>query len=77
MINQFFLMNGYGLYVWLAFGFTTICFTSLFIITKSQLIKEQNKFIKKFGNLSQEKIELAKKQKVNKEILVNIPNYNF
>ena len=77
MINQLFLMNGYGVYVWLAFGFTIFCFISLYLITKFQLTREQNKFTKKFADLPQAKIELAKKQKINKEIIVNTPNFNF
>ena len=77
MINQLFLMNGYGVYVWLAFGFTIFCFISLYLITKFQLTREQNKFTKKFVNLPPAKIELAKTQKINKKILVNTPNFNF
>ena len=77
MINQLFFMNGYGVYVWSAFGFTIFCFISLYLITKFQLTREQNKFTKKFSGLPQAKIELAKTQKINKEIIVNTPNFNF
>jgi len=77
MINQLFLMNGYGVYVWSAFGFTIFCFISLYLTTKFKLIREQNKFTRKFVNLPKAKIELAKTQKINKEILVNTPNFNF
>ena len=77
MINQLFLMNGYGVYVWLAYGFTIFCFISLYLITKFQLTREQNKFTRKFVNLPPVKIELAKTQKINKKILVNTPNFNF
>ena len=77
MINQLFSMDGYGVYVWSAFGLTIFCFIYLYSITKFQLIKEENKFAKKLENLPQEKIKLAKTQKINKEILSNIPKYNF
>ena len=77
MINQLFLMNGYGVYVWLAFGFTIFCFISLYLITKFKLTREQNKFTKKFAGLPQAKIELAKTQRINREIIVNTPNFNF
>ena len=77
MINQLFFMNGYGVYVWSAFGFTIFCFISLYLITKFQLTREQNKFTKKFADLPEAKIELAKTQKINKEIIVNTPNFNF
>jgi heme exporter protein D len=60
-----------------AFGFTIFCFISLYLITKFQLTREQNKFTKKFSGLPQAKIELAKTQRINKEIIVNTPNFNF
>jgi heme exporter protein D len=69
MINEIILMNGYGLYVWSAFSFTLISFGSLFIVTKLQLLKEQKKFVSKFGSLSNEKTRAAKLQSINKEIL--------
>jgi len=69
MINEIILMNGYGLYVWSAFSFTLISFGSLFIVTKFQLLKEQKKFVSKFGSLSNEKTRAAKLQSINKEIL--------
>ena len=69
MINEIISMNGYGLYVWSAFSFTLISFGSLFLITKLQLLKEQRKFVYKFGSLSVEKVRAAKKQYINKEIL--------
>ena len=49
MINEFLYMNGYGLYVWSAFSFTLLCFTSLYVIIKNQYVKEKNKFVSKFG----------------------------
>ena len=54
MINEIISMNGYGLYVWSAFSFTLISFGSLFLLTKLQLLKEQRKFVYKFGSLSTE-----------------------
>ena len=71
MINEIILMNGYGLYVWSAFIFTLISFASLFLITKLQLLKEQKKFVSKFGLLNVEKARVAKSQNINKEILAN------
>ena len=71
MIERLFFMDGYGVFVWSAFGFTIFNFAFLYLITKFQLIKEQKKFENKFGNLSVDKIEIAKKQKINKEILIN------
>ena len=69
MISEFLNMNGYGLYVWSAFSFTIISFTTLYLITKTQYIKERNKFVSKFGDLDSKKAEVAKSQTINKEIL--------
>ena len=41
MILEFLNMNGYGMYVISAFAFTLMSFTVLYIVIRSQLIKEQ------------------------------------
>jgi len=64
-------MNGFGIYVWSAFSFTLLSFTSLYVITKIQFVKEQRKFVTKFGTLSSEKATSAKLQNINKDILSN------
>jgi|TARA_B100001093_G_C26846185_1_gene1022891 heme exporter protein D len=69
MIKEFLLMDGYGLYVLSAFAFTLINFMILYFITKKQFVREQKKFIIKFGTLDSEKAKTAKLQKINKEIL--------
>ena len=71
MIYDFFLMKGYGLYVWSAFIFTLISFFFLYSVTRIQYIKEKNKFIAKFGTLNSERAAFAKSQRINKEILSN------
>ena len=40
MINEIFLMNGYGIYVWSAFAFTLFSFVILYTIIKIQYVKE-------------------------------------
>ena len=65
-------MNGYGLYVWSSFVFTFLSFVSLYIVIKTQYVKEKNKFISKFGTLNSERAAFAKSQSINKEILSNI-----
>ena len=62
-------MNGYGLYVWSAFLFTLLSFTTLYIIIKVQYTKEINKFIAKYGALDTQKAKLARTQIINQEIL--------
>ena len=74
MINELFFMNGYGVYVLSAFGFTLLSFAALYFVTKNQFVKEQNKFFAKFGSLDTEKAEIAKSQRINKEILANVTN---
>ena len=69
MINEFFYMNGYGLYVWSAFSFTLLSFSILYIVINIQYLKEKNKFISKFGALDSKKAQLARTQNINKEIL--------
>ena len=71
MIEEILYMNGYGVYVWSAFFFTLISFTTLYVIIKIQYIKEKNKFVTKFGALDSEKAERARLQIINKEILSN------
>jgi heme exporter protein D len=71
MINEIISMNGYGLYVWSAFIFTLVSFTSLYLVTKLQLLKEQKRYISKFGSLSEAKTAVVREQKINKEILLN------
>ena len=74
MINEILFMNGYGLYVWSSFLFTFLSFLSLYMIVKTQYIKEKNKFIAKFGNLNSERAASARQQNINKEILSNLSN---
>ena len=71
MINEIIFMKGYGLYVWSAFSFTLINFVTLYIIIKTNLVKEQNKFTTKFGLLDKEKVKVAQIQSTHREILAN------
>ena len=49
MISEFLIMNGYGLYVWSAFGFTLSSFILLYIVIKNQYMKEREKFSAVWG----------------------------
>ena len=75
MIIEILTMNGYGLYVWSAFAFTLLSFTSLYIVTKIQYIIEKKKFISKFGTLNSERAAFAKTQSINREILSNVSSF--
>ena len=74
MINELFFMNGYALYVLSAFSFTLLSFLGLYLVIKMQFVKEQNKFVAKFGSLTTEQANSAKSQRINKEILANVTN---
>ena len=74
MINEILFMNGYGVYVLSAFSFTLLSFISLYLVTKIQFVKEQSKFVTKFGSLNIEQANSAKLQRTNKEILANAIN---
>ena len=71
MISELLFMNGYEIYVLSAFSFTLFSFITLYLVTKAQFVKEQNKFATKFGSLTTEKAKSAKSQRINKEILAN------
>ena len=74
MISKLLFMNGYTAYVLSAFSFTLISFLSLYLITKMQFVREQNKFAAKFGSLTNEQANSAKSQRINKEILAKVTN---
>ena len=68
---EFFIMNGFGIYVWSAFAFTFIVCLFLYIRTRKTLKKLEKDFIKEANNLSEEQFENIKKQKIAKEILIS------
>ena len=71
MISDLISMNGYGAYVWSSFAFTLIGFSSLYLITKLQLKKEQKRFEENFSALTEEKYNVAINQEIYKDILKN------
>ena len=73
-MNELLFMNGYGLYVLSAFGFSMLSLVSLYLVIKIQFVKEQNKFVAKFGSLNTKQANSAKLQRINKEILADAIN---
>ena len=69
MISDLISMNGYGAYVWSAFAFTLISFSSLYLIIKLQLKKEQKRFEENFSTLTEKQYNVAINQEIYKEIL--------
>ena len=74
MINELLFMNGYAVYVLSAFSFTLLSFLGLYLVTKMQFVREQNKFVTKFGTLTTKQANSAKSQRINKEILASVTN---
>ena len=74
MTLNFIYMNGYGVYVLSSFLFTLICFVGLYLVIKMQFVREQNKFVTKFGTLTTKQANSAKSQRINKEILASVTN---
>mgnify|MGYP001183869591 CR=1 FL=1 len=72
MMQEMLLMEGYGAYVWSAFGFTLINFAILYKIVKTQYVKEQKRFNAKFQRLSFNQKQSAKNQQTYREVLSNI-----
>ena len=71
MSFEIFLMDGYGVYVWSSFGFTSLVCLFLYIRTKKILKKLEKDFIKEAQNLPEEQFEDIRKQKIAKEILIS------
>jgi len=71
MIKDIILMNGYGFYVWMAFGFTFASFAFLYAVVKIHYVKELNKFNNKYLSLSSEQKNYVAKKETYKEILAN------
>ncbi len=74
MMGELIFMNGFAVYVLSASGSTLLSCLGLYLITKMQFIKEQKKFVAKFGSLTTEQANSAKSQRINKEILANVTN---
>ena len=68
---EFFIMNGFGIYVWSAFAFTFIVCLFLYIRTRKTLKKLEKDFIKEANNLSEDQFDDIKNQKIAKEILIS------
>ncbi len=68
------IMNGYGLYVWSAFAFTLFNFLILYKVTSRQLVKEKNKFARKYVSLNTDKVILAQKQSTNRTFVRTVAN---
>ena len=72
MIENFILMNGYGLYVWLSFGITFLACGIIYYKTYKTLKKYEKEFAKELEKLPAEhKKRIAKSSKVISSILAS------
>ena len=75
MIMEFFILGGYGNFVWSAFIFTFVTCFLLYLKTKKELKKQEKKFAIEFKQMPVRKIEAAKQRELSKEILSGNPIY--
>ena len=72
MIENFILMNGYGLYVWLSFAITFLACGIIYYKTYKTLKKYENEFAKELNNLSDKERKLVlEKSKIASQVLAS------
>ena len=72
MIQNFFLMNGYGLFVWLSFAITILTCSILYFKTWKTLKKHEKDFAKELSKLSTNQRTLVlEKSKIATKVLAS------
>ena len=66
---EFFILDGYGQYVWPAFIFTFISFATLYRITKNELQKHEKIFLSEYKKFYTVKTKSTEANKNIKEVL--------
>ena len=66
---EFFILGGYGQFVWPAFIFAFVSCVALYKKTKKELQKQEKVFISEFRYLNVKKTNTFKEKKVAKEVL--------
>ena len=66
---EFFILDGYGQYVWPAFIFTIASCFSLYLKTSKEFKKQEKIYLKEFEQLQTIKIESGKRRETKKEVL--------
>ena len=75
MIIDLLTLGAYGQFVWPAFIFSFVGYFLLYIKTKSELKKQEKKFLIEFNYYSLTKTKNTKQKELSKEILSSIPIY--
>ena len=73
MNTEFFILNGYGQFVWPAFIFTFVSCFSLYLKTKKEFQKQEKIYLKEFEQSQTIKIETDKRKETKKEPLSGSP----
>ena len=75
MDSEFFILGGYGQFVWPAFIFTFVSCAVLYIKTKKELQKQEKMFLKEKEYEKQHiaEIKTTKEKKITKEALSGSP----
>jgi heme exporter protein CcmD len=72
MILNFITMNGYGIFVWLAFGITAAACLTMYFQTKKTLKKYESEFAAELEKLSnEEKQAVIEKSKIATQVLAS------
>ena len=66
---EFFILGGYGQFVWPAFIFTFISCVALYKMTKKELQKQEKMFLDECKESHTAKIKSSEEKKITKEIL--------
>ena len=66
---EFFILGGYGQFVWSAFIFTFVSCLILYIKTKKELQKQEKMFLKEYERQLIAEIKTTKEKKITKEAL--------
>ena len=66
---DFFILDGYGQFVWPAFVFTFVSCFYLYLKTKRELRKQEELFLNEFKQVQTIKIEVDKRKETRKKIL--------
>ncbi len=68
---EFFIMGGYGHFVWPAFMFTLISCFVFYLKTNKAFKKEEKIFLRDFKQIQEIKIKTAKKQEALSDALIS------
>ena len=71
MSLEFFIMGGYGHFVWPAFMFTLVSCFVFYLKTNKTFQKEEKIFLREFKQIQEVKIKTAKKQEALSNALIS------